>query len=422
MDGRIDRAMGVITGNNTPKRVLVAEPAEPGGQHLIAVLVANAPLGCPVGAIFFRHATLAFEEGPRRQLGSTAVNGGGGIGSGRAVRFDSVLLWRTAILLSGKVYGKIGQLKILYATVERNRWDCSDWQPRPAVADAEDELASSILETLAANRGKTLYCALDQSDTWTKRQVYDNAHRHNDRDRTQYDGSQGQGRFRGFTAGQEGWLTDGEHGITGVSPERIFEFPQQERVRRRTRTIKFDVGSGPAETWDANYCFNHHQQTRSGEDPTPNGTLICSELGSWHGGWSNSWTFMQRDSRNRYAGHGSGFTNWQFDWRTRAVTGTWNTDFAGGNTLSEDGWKDKAELAATAECKARGVKYVRGSADFVPVHNRDRGGTTFDKGPNHGWFFAVNPNTGDNRHSIRKARESRTWTATCSKRVRGSRR
>ena len=55
---------------------------------------------------------------------------------------------------------------------------------------------------------------------------------HNDRDRTQYDGSQGQGRFRGFTAGQEGWLTDGEYGITGVSPERIFEFPQQERRRK----------------------------------------------------------------------------------------------------------------------------------------------------------------------------------------------
>ena len=55
-----------------------------------------------------------------------------------------------------------------------------------------------------------------------------------------------QGRFRGFTAGQEGWLTDGEAGITGVSPERIFEFPEVERKRRkRYRTFKvcpsFDV-------------------------------------------------------------------------------------------------------------------------------------------------------------------------------------
>ena len=106
------------------------------------------------------------------------------------------------------------------------------------MADAEDELASAILETLADNRGKTLYCGLDQSDTWTKRQVYDHAHAHNDRDRTQYDGSQGQGRFRGFTAGQAGWLTDGEAGITGVSPERIFEFPEVEKKRRRYRTFK----------------------------------------------------------------------------------------------------------------------------------------------------------------------------------------
>ena len=33
----------------------------PGEEHVIAVLVANAPLGDPVGTIFFRYATLAFE-------------------------------------------------------------------------------------------------------------------------------------------------------------------------------------------------------------------------------------------------------------------------------------------------------------------------------------------------------------------------
>ncbi len=65
VDGAIDRNIGVITGNNTPKRVAVADAAEPGKQHVIAVLVGNAPLGDPVGAIFFRHATLAFEEAPR---------------------------------------------------------------------------------------------------------------------------------------------------------------------------------------------------------------------------------------------------------------------------------------------------------------------------------------------------------------------
>ena len=59
--GVIDRTIGAVTGNNTPKRVPVHASAVPGEEHVIAVLVANAPLGDPVGAIFFRYATLAFE-------------------------------------------------------------------------------------------------------------------------------------------------------------------------------------------------------------------------------------------------------------------------------------------------------------------------------------------------------------------------
>ena len=308
------------------------------------------------------------------------------------------------------------------------RWDCSDWQPHPAVADADNELASSILETLAANRGKTLYCGLDQSDTWTRRQVHDHAHRHNDRDRTQYDGSQGQGRFRGFTAGQEGWLTDGEAGITGVSPERIFEFPQQERGRRRTRTIKFDVGSGPAATWDANYCFDHHQQTRSGEDPTPNGTLICSDLhGAWTGSsWINSFGALQRDARNFYVGRSTGGTNWQFSWRTGARTATNQAPTRAG--LTEAQWIEKAAEAAKRECRRQGGRYVSGSADFGMGHNDEQGSAAEHMGDGHGWYYdyrrqSETPGQGSSvNHYQAKARESRTWWATCSKKVRGSRR
>ena len=47
-------------------------------------------------------------------------------------------------------------------------WDCSDWQESPAVADAADARVSMILESLATNRGKSIYCAIEQSDTWTK--------------------------------------------------------------------------------------------------------------------------------------------------------------------------------------------------------------------------------------------------------------
>ena len=61
IDGEIDRVTGVITGNNTGKRALVATEAVPGTGHVIAVLVGNAPLGEPVGTIFMRYATLAIE-------------------------------------------------------------------------------------------------------------------------------------------------------------------------------------------------------------------------------------------------------------------------------------------------------------------------------------------------------------------------
>jgi hypothetical protein len=61
IDGQTDRVNWVITGNNAPKRALVAEQAVPGTEHVVAVLVCNAPFGEPVGTIFMRYATLAIE-------------------------------------------------------------------------------------------------------------------------------------------------------------------------------------------------------------------------------------------------------------------------------------------------------------------------------------------------------------------------
>ena len=105
-------------------------------------------------------------------------------------------------------------------------WDCSDWQ-----AFAHSDRTTSILESLAANRGKTLYCAIDQSDTFTKAETWEAGKDRNERDDTVYQGEQG--RFRGFIAAQEGWLTEGESGVTGQSIDRIFEFPREEKKRRR---------------------------------------------------------------------------------------------------------------------------------------------------------------------------------------------
>ena len=267
------------------------------------------------------------------------------------------------------------------------RWDCSDWEPYPAVADAEDELASSILETLASNRGKTLYCGLDQSDTWTKRQVYDNAHMHNDRDRTQYDGSQGQGRFRGFTAGQEGWLTDGEHGITGVSPERIFEFPEVKKKRRRYKTV--------VETTE-HPIANTASNTDGGSCGRVGG-LICSGWGGRNlNPHSNSYDDVARAiARRIFAGQG-GINDWTLNWQSGPSNSNGNTD-----------WAAKANEAVEAACRARGWRFVSGA--FAEGHSNHRGSGRSNHGANLGWFYHNNSNIGV-RYA---ARMSRTWTGVC---------
>jgi hypothetical protein len=62
IDGKIDRATGVIVGINAPQRVEVSAKAVPGAKHVIACLVANGPLAEPRGGIYMRYATLAFES------------------------------------------------------------------------------------------------------------------------------------------------------------------------------------------------------------------------------------------------------------------------------------------------------------------------------------------------------------------------
>ena len=129
------------------------------------------------------------------------------------------------LLLLGTGYG--------IATIQAARaipWDCSDWQ-----AFAHDDRPTAILESLAENRGKTLYCGVDQSDTFAKAETWAAGRDHNERDDTIYFGERGQ--FRGFIAAQEGYLTDGESGVTGVSIDRIFEFPREPKKRRRKKPL-----------------------------------------------------------------------------------------------------------------------------------------------------------------------------------------
>ena len=136
------------------------------------------------------------------------------------------------ILLLGAGYG--------LATIQAARaipWDCADWQ-----AFAHADRTTAILESLAENRGKTLYCGIDQSDTFTKAETWAAGKDRNERDDTIYSGERG--IFRGFIAAQEGWLTEGESGVTGVSIDRIFEFPREER--RRKKTVRRQIPADPS--------------------------------------------------------------------------------------------------------------------------------------------------------------------------------
>ena len=119
-------------------------------------------------------------------------------------------------------------------------WDCSDWQ-----AFAHSDRNTAILESLAENRGKTLYCGIDQSDTFAKAETWAAGRDRNERDDTVYWGERGS--FRGFIAAQEGWLTEGESGITGQSVAHIFEFPKEERKRRRKQYRRNVAEDEPAE-------------------------------------------------------------------------------------------------------------------------------------------------------------------------------
>ena len=120
-------------------------------------------------------------------------------------------------------------------------WDCTDWQ-----AFAHEDRTIAILESLAENRGKALYCGVDQSDTFAKAETWEAGKDRNERDDTIYSGEQG--IFRGFIAAQEGYLTDGESGVTGVSIDRIFEFPREKKKRRRWKkvTLRMVVALGDA--------------------------------------------------------------------------------------------------------------------------------------------------------------------------------
>ena len=283
-------------------------------------------------------------------------------------------------------------------------WDCSDWQ-----AFAHDDRPTAILESLAENRGKTLYCGIDQSDTFSKAETWAAGKDRNERDDTVYWGERGS--FRGFIAAQEGWLTEGESGITGQSIAVIFEFPKAEK-RRVKRTKRFDVGTDP----------DQFPITAAASCAESRG-LLCSGWGGWSG-YTNTASDRQRSARHLQSSiSGSSSINWDMDWRTSALTrrsGQTRTA-AGLGSVTPAQWTAMAAAAAERACRSRGARYVAGSADFDRGHNDNRGSDLVWHGDNLGWFFAEEEHDTNLGNFRARARQSRTWSATCKKVIRRSR-
>ena len=304
----------------------------------------------------------------------------------------SILLF----LLLGAGYG--------LATIQAARaipWDCTDWQ-----AFAHADRPTAILESLAENRGKTLYCGIDQSDTFGKAETWEAGKDRNERDDTVYFGERGQ--FRGFIAAQEGWLTEGESGVTGVSIDRIFEFPREKRRVKRVK--RFKVGT----TADINAVASCGQALG----------LICSDWGGWTSAYFNDRSTWQGIARHIQSGiSGQSLVNWDMDWRTSALTRrTVHTRTpAGIGSITPAQWRTLAATAADNACRARGARYVTDSADFDRGHNSNGGVLTAWHGDNLGWFFAEEEHSTNLGNFRARARQSRTWTATCKKVIRRTR-
>ena len=274
-------------------------------------------------------------------------------------------------------------------------WDCADWQ-----AFDHADRTTAILESLAENRGKTLYCGIDQSDTFSKAETWQAGKDRNERDDTVYFGERGQ--FRGFIAAQEGWLTDGESGVTGVSIDRIFEFPREKRRVKRVK--RFTVGSGDIAT---DTCMTDLQE---GRQP---GSLICST-------WGNDGGVGSGQSGARYVSVGrttlQSATSWTLDWETNTVTRSGEANHQATPSLAQ--WQELLTAGATRVCRSRRARYVAGSAVSGPGHSREAGDGVFANGGGLGWFYW---DTDDGANYNYRARQSRTWTATCKKTVRRTR-
>ena len=192
-------------------------------------------------------------------------------------------------------------------------------------------------------------------------------------------------------------MTDGESGVTGISIDRIFEFPREERRVKRVKRLNI---SGQSDSTVRESC--HNAATNPGD-------LLCSTKGAL--GSSTGQDGAELNARNNQLGVASGTANWgqtpgtpRIDWQTHRA----------------DQWQALADQVAGAACRARGYRLA--SATFGPGHNDDAGALGWRPGDNLGWFYSENQWSGQGSGHSYEAWQSRTWTATCKKTIRRTRR
>ncbi len=246
-------------------------------------------------------------------------------------------------------------------------WDCSDWQETPAMADADDARVSMILESLAANRGKSIYCAVDQSDTWTKSETWLAGRDRNERDDTVYFGEQG--NFRGFLAAQEGYLTtDGESGVTGISRDRIFEFPEEPRRGKKTVIKRLKLEASP-DRW---------AKSADGAQASSYDRLGSYGSGSGDGALGQGWRYFCDLNRPGYS-----------------VSNRNSPNYCQGVV-----WEPLVQAAAERDCAARGYPRVNEAA------------------PSGNWEFRYRDTDDRETHWGLIFWQVRQYTATCEKKIR----
>ncbi len=253
------------------------------------------------------------------------------------------------------------------------------------MADAEDARVSMILESLAANRGKAIYCAIDQSDTWTKSETWLAGRDRNERDDTVYFGEQG--NFRGFLAAQEGYLTDGESGVTGISRDRIFEFPEEPRRGKKT-------------------VIKRLRLTERVSHPT----YVAAQL---NGGNPSEEHLRGADDRSNTL-----IENARSRWCTHASVGGSFTGPADAACIHSYDWVALAQPLAEAECTARGYPRLRADLTSADIVDPGPPNNTLERGYGH-WEYDIRP-VGAN-YQI-NTRQFRFYNAVCEKKVRVRRR